>query len=108
MEDRIIRRLVISQKCSVCGQPYPLENIDIVSRQGNLWLLKLVCSACRTQSLVVAVIRKGKTSGIISELSEDECEKFKNARVLSADDVLDMHDFLKGFSGDFVRIFNPK
>jgi hypothetical protein len=41
-------------------------------------------------------------------LTDAEFAKFKNARVLNADDVLDMHTFLKEFNSDFSGLFGYK
>jgi hypothetical protein len=108
MEEALIKRVMTSMKCSACGQHYVPDNISILGHQEDLWFLKVFCSACRTQYLVAAVIREGKAPEIITDLTEAELGKFRDAGKLTADEVLDMHNFLKAFDGDFSRLFSRK
>jgi hypothetical protein len=54
------------------------------------------------------VINQTSNPDIISDLTDAEFAKFKNARALTADDVLDMHTFLKEFNSDFSGLFGYK
>jgi len=38
--------------------------------------------------------------------SEGEYDKFSEMAAVVADDVLDLHNFLKEFNGDFSRLFS--
>ncbi|MCL0091955.1 hypothetical protein M1N59_01680 [Dehalococcoidales bacterium] len=105
----LIKRLIASIKCGVCGQHYEVGNIDVLGHHEDLWFLRVFCSACRAQCLVAAVIKKeSRLPEVITDLTEAELDKFKNAGMLSADEVLDMHHFLKDFDGDFSRLFSQK
>ena len=97
-----------STKCGGCGQYYEADDIDVLGQHEDLWFLRAICSACHTQRLVVAVIKEDKVSEVITDLTEAELDRFKNAGVLTADDILDMHSFLKGFGGDFYKLFSRK
>ena len=108
MEDGLIKRLMTSVKCSVCGHHFEVDNINILGHREDLWFLRSHCSACHSQCLVVAVIKEGKVPEVITDLTEAELDRFKNVGVLTADEVLDMHNFLKDFSGDFSRLFWQK
>lgn len=101
----LIKRLIASIKCGVCGQRYEVDNISILGHRQDLWYLRALCSACRTQSLVAVVIKEDRLPEAITDLTETELDKFRDAGVLTADDVLDIHDFLKDFSGDFSQLF---
>jgi len=106
VEESLIKRLVASVKCGVCGQRYELENISILGHRQDLWYMEAHCSACHTQSLVAVVVKADGLREVITDLSDTELDKFKDMGVLTADDVLDMHNFLKEFSGDFSQFFN--
>jgi len=108
MEETFIRQLVASTKCVVCGQHYKADNISVLGHQEDLWLLRVLCSGCHTQFLVAAAVKEGRKPQVITDLTEAELDKFGNADELTADDVLDMHDFLKHFNGDFSRLFRQK
>ena len=107
VEENLIKRLMTSIKCGVCGQRYDIDNIDVIGHREDLWFLRVVCLSCHTQALVAAVIKEGKVPEVITDLTGTELDKFKNAGSLTADEVLDMHSFLKKFDGDFSRLFSP-
>jgi len=108
VEEGLIKKLMASIKCGVCGQHYEVDNIDVLGHEESLCFLKALCSSCRTQCLVAVVIKEGKVPGVITELTKAELDKFRNMGRLTADEVLDMHNFLKDFNGDFSRLFSQK
>ncbi len=108
MEEGLIKRLIGSMKCGVCRQRYDPDNVTILGHEEGLWFLRLFCPSCQTQYLVAAVIREGKTLEVITDLTEAELDKFRDAGRLTADEMLDMHNFLKDFDGDFSRLLGQK
>ena len=106
MDEGIVKNLMTSIECSSCGQSYQVDNIEVLGHHEDLWFLSVSCSACQTQCLVAAVIKESKTPEVISDLAETEWDKFKKMDKLTADEVLDMHSFLKGFDGDFSQLFS--
>jgi hypothetical protein len=95
-------------KCSVCGQRYESGNINVLGHQEDLWFLRVSCSACHTQYLVAAVVREGRAPEVITDLTEAELDKFMNAGRVTADEVIDMHNFLRNFDGDFSQLFSRR
>jgi len=109
MEEGIIKKLVASVKCSVCGQDYGEDNISIIGQSEGLWFLRVVCPACNTRSLMTAIVKESReTRRITSDLTGVELSRFKNMDRLTADEVLDMHNFLNDFDGDFSRLFSKR
>ena len=108
MEEKLIKRFMTSIKCSVCRQRYEVDNVKVLGHQEDLWFLSVFCSACQTQCLVAAVVKEGKAPKVTTDLTEAEWDKFKKMDKLTADEVLDMHSFLKSFDGDFSRLFSRK
>ena len=108
VEEGLIKRLVASIKCRVCGWRYDAGDIDVIGHRDDLWFLRALCSICHTQCLVAAVIKGSKVPEVITDLSEAELDRFRGMGVLTADEVLDMHNFLEDFNGDFSRVFNLK
>ena len=99
-----IKRLLASMKCGACGRHYEADSIDILGQQEDLWFLKILCPACHTQYLVVAVVKEGMVSEVITDLTEAELEKFSGIGGVVTDDVLDMHNFLTTFNGDLSQL----
>ena len=106
MEETIVKRLMTSIECTVCGHHYETDNINVLGHHENLWFLRALCSACHGQCLVAVVIREGKASEVITDLTKAELDRFKNMGVITADEVLEMHNFLKNFDGDFSWLFS--
>ena len=105
MEEHMIKKLMTSIKCSFCGQQYEACDIEVLGHNDGLWFLKVLCSSCRTRSLVAAMVEEGKMPAVLTDLTEVEQDKFAGADMVGADDVLYMHDFLNEFDGDFSRLF---
>ena len=106
MIEDVIKDLMASMECDVCGERYGLENVDIISHEEDLWFLRVICPACQTQCLVTAIIREDVVPQVITDLTEAEVERFRDVGVLTADEVLDTHNFLKDFDGDFSQFFS--
>jgi len=107
IEESLIKRLVSSIKCGVCGHHYEVDNINVLSHQHDLWFLSAICPTCHTRCLMAAIVKEGGVPEVITDLTEAELDKFRNGK-LTADDVLDMYNFLNNFDGDFSRLFNQR
>ena len=108
LNESIIKKLISSVKCTACGQRYAEDDVKILGHQEDLWFLGVSCSVCHTRCLAAAVIKEDRAPEIITDLTEAEQEKFRNVDRLIADEVLDMHNFLKDFGGDFSRLFSHR
>jgi hypothetical protein len=108
MEERIVKKLMASVKCTNCGQNYQMRNVKILGNHQDLWFLQVSCSSCHSRYLITAVINQDSNPDIVSDLTDVEFTKFNHSRTLNADDVLDMYSFLKEFDGDFSGLFGYK
>ncbi len=88
MEEGLLKKLMSSIKCVSCDKHYEEYNVEVLGNSEEMWVLQAICSSCHIQSLVVAIM-----------------QKVNNTNVVSADDLLNMHEFLRGFSGDFSSLF---
>jgi hypothetical protein len=103
-----IKYLVTRIRCAVCETRYRAEDIHILVHRGDSWLMAVECHECHTQGLVFAVVQEGKAEPVVKELTPQEQAKFRGMLPLDADDVLDVHQFLQDFNGDFVRLFRDQ
>jgi len=106
VEEKLVKKLVASVKCSVCGQRYKASNIDVLGHEEDLWFLRISCPVCNTQYLVAAIIEEDRMPELVTDLTEAELDRFRNMDKLTPDDVLDMYNFLQDFDGDFARLFS--
>ncbi len=105
MKENLIKRLLASVKCAVCGQHYQVDKISILDHEEDLWFLEASCFACETQCLVAVIIKEEEVPQAVTDLTEAELDSFESAGALTTDDVLDIHDLLKDFDGDFSQLF---
>jgi len=54
---------------------------------------------------VAAVFNEERANSVVTDLTPAEFSRFHYTEPVTADDVLRMHAFLKGFEGDFKGIF---
>lgn len=98
-------------KCPVCGHRYDPENAKIIESKddkflagGNL-LLHTDCEKCKS-SVVFSIAIDGPeiySIGMVTDLTSQDTNKFRNASPISPDEVLNVHSFLSGFDGDFRK-----
>ena len=99
-----IKHLITNIKCAVCRSHYEPEDVHIINHRDELWVMAVTCGQCRTRGLIFAIIRETEEAESITELAPEEWIKFREMSQVDADDVLDMHKFLRDFDGDFVSL----
>jgi hypothetical protein len=108
MDESLVKKLMATLKCSVCGQRYEAANVQVLGRREELWFLSVSCLTCHSQGLVAAVIKEGKPQEVITDLTEEEFARLNGQSAVVGDDVLEIHSFLKDFDGDFSTLFPKK
>lgn len=96
-----IRYLITNIKCAVCGEYYQREDVRVVGHQEGLWAMTVACGSCHTQGLVFAMVKEGEAPEVISEPTPSEWAAFEVMPQISTDDVLEVHNLLRDFEGDF-------
>lgn len=96
-----IKHLIANIKCAVCHHQYEPDDIQIIERHEDLWVLGVTCSECETQGLIFAIIREVSTDVSQSlELDEEDRGDQEILSRINADEILDMHCLLRNFNGD--------
>jgi hypothetical protein len=112
-----VRRIVLSvvEDCVQCHQRFSLDDMRVVGRNGNLWVLAVRCPECATQSFVAAVVGEHDDGTTVEAAAIDLIDEedafdpvFEDVDPVTVDDVLDMHQFLDTFDGNFLRHFNRR
>jgi len=117
-----IKRIVISrmERCRVCHRTYTDEDITVISRKPDMWMMAVECVECHAKNFVAAVLNEGDPAQAelaLRRLSEGVRGRFEiapepdvtPADPVNVNDVLDMHSFLDEFEGDFKSLFRgPK
>lgn len=121
-----IKHLVLQQlnRCVVCHRDYAYGDITSVQRKPGVWTLMVECEQCHSRNYIAAVTNDGNPEDAMLEVrsltqkamrdlarhtSPDTEELVSEAPAsgerVTAVDVLEMHDFLKDFDGDFSKLF---
>lgn len=120
--DKQIKRIVLDrmERCSVCHRGFEPDDVHVLSRKSDMWMLMVSCGECHARNFVAAVIGDGDAEEAqlaLRRLGEEhvrggiEIETEATAAPgdpISIDDVLEMHELLKEFDGDFQALFRGR
>jgi len=117
--ERQIKRIVLDrmERCTVCHSGFEPDDVHVLSRKSDMWMLMVSCGECNARNFVAAVIGDGDAEEAqlaLRRLGEehvrsavDDADDLENSSgtPISVDDVLDMHAFMQEFDGDFLGLF---
>ncbi|MEA2585261.1 MAG: hypothetical protein QOF33_3346 [Thermomicrobiales bacterium] len=116
--ERQIKRIVLERmdRCSVCHRTFEPDDIHVLSRKPDVWMMVVQCVDCQARNFVAALIGDGDPAAARTalrqlsaeqrdEVVEFELEAEPVGPPVGIDDVLEMHEFLQGFDGDFKSHF---
>jgi hypothetical protein len=115
-------------RCVVCHREYNTDDIEIISRKSDIWTMLVECDDCHARNFVAAVLNDADpqeaqlalrrlTEEVIiqGESGHEPGQDHAEATIapegptdgprVSASDVIDMHQFLNDFDGDFSALF---
>jgi len=95
--------LRLISKCPLCSEQYQPFQASIVEEKAEAQLVHIKCRRC--ESAVVALIVDGQLGlssiGLITDLSSDDVELFKDAEPIQEEDVLSGYQELKKAGDSF-------
>jgi hypothetical protein len=123
--DNQIRRIVVERmdRCTVCHRRFVEDDVEVVSRKSDVWLMIVQCKDCHSRSFAAVVgdtsapidteslfgFRSDGSIEITFEMDADfhdlETAIEDDGDPVNVDDLLAMHDFLESFDGDFKSLF---
>ena len=120
--DKQIKRIVLDrmERCSVCHRGFEPDDVHVLSRKSDMWMLMVSCGECQARNFVAAVIGDGDAEEAQLALRKLGEEHIRSSRGIgsedpgepqdsvSIDDVLEMHEFLQDFDGDFQALFRGR
>ena len=103
-------------KCPICGHKYNLSNTEIIdSEQDETFgeariLMHSDCAKCKSSVMFNVEIRGPEvfSVGMVTDLTGADSSKFKKKRPISADDVLSIHQEIRGFQGNLIELLAKK
>jgi len=98
---KFLREQAKDYDCSKCGANHARSDIRLLGKLEAAWIVRVTCSKCATSfKLLVYVDRQRAT---VSPVKEEPARPRRPA--VTADDVIDAHDFLDTFQGDAKALF---
>jgi hypothetical protein len=104
-QEQKLKQLISSYRCHVCRRCFERDHVRLAARHEQLWIVSVRCSLCRNQQVFWIALKDDKGESILQDVSERRDEVFAAMPPVTSDDVLDMHEFLRSFNGDFRRLF---
>jgi hypothetical protein len=98
---RLVVQLVTRLRCVECGRLYDPEDFVLMHRWEDMWVLSTRCRHCDELCHVVVYMRLDVEPEPIIDLTPEEVEAAADWLPITADDLLDVHNFLEAFDGDF-------
>jgi hypothetical protein len=120
--EKQIKRIVLDrmERCSVCHRGFEPDDVHVLSRKSDMWMLMVSCGECQARNFVAAVIGDGDAEEAqlaLRRLGEEHVRTRTEIEPedegvpgdpVSVDDVLEVHQFLQGFDGDFRALFRDQ
>ena len=118
--EKQIKRIVLDrmERCSVCHRGFEPDDVHVLSRKSDMWMLMVSCGECQARNFVAAVIGDGDAEEAqlaLRRLGEEHVrtrteiepeDDDEPGEPVSVDDVIETHQFLQGFDGDFKALFS--
>jgi hypothetical protein len=120
--EKHIKRIVLDrmERCSVCHRGFEPDDVHVLSRKSDMWMLMVSCGECQARNFVAAVIGDGDAEEAqlaLRRLGEEHVrtrtdiepeDDGEPGEPVSVDDVIEIHQFLQGFDGDFKALFSDQ
>jgi hypothetical protein len=97
---RFLREQAKGYDCSVCGHNHARSDIRVLGKLESAWIVRVTCSKCNTSFKLLVVVDEERAN--VSPVQESAAARRSERRrrpAVSLDEVLDAHEFLKGYDG---------
>ena len=110
MNEKFIRDIfrMVKMKCKECGNYYNEEDIEIIENDDGSCFLNIYCRTCDRRSFAIALTKREEQNDNTDHDENEQPVRLETPVPIDADDIIDIHSFLKDFDGDFVTLFGHK
>ena len=93
--------------CPLCETSYNPQEARVLGEKEDSHLLHIQCGRCSNAIIALVLISSVGVSsvGLVTDLAYDEVNRFKEAKPVSTDDVIEAHHLLQNESLMFERLF---
>src|SRR5581483_4495859 len=96
-EERLLRRVIARFRCEHCHRQHAVDNVNVMGKYDAVWIVAVECDGCHQPGMFVVSMRKDSSFERVSDLTDEEQERFLRAKSVDAQDVEAIRDFLDGF-----------
>jgi len=112
-----LRTQLTSFTCPACGRRYRGSRIKLLAERDGLFFVDLDCTRCGSHTVAIVTVEEDETELSIIDASDIELavdlepehlgeELPDKLALVTADDVLDMHELLTDFDGDMHALLS--
>ena len=94
--------------CNVCGQNHSKSDIRVLGRLESAWIVRVTCARCQTSFKLLVVVDEALAAVAEAKpaAGATATRRTRDRRhPVSADEVLDAHEFLRTYDGDMKALF---
>lgn len=106
-QEHLLKQLISTYRCSVCRRSFDRQHVRVAARHEQLWIVSVRCGLCRNQQIFWVALKDNGPETVLRDVTFEEEEHFAAMDPVTTDDILDIHEFLRGFNGDFKDLFDP-
>jgi transcription elongation factor Elf1 len=114
-----LRTQLTSFTCPACGRRYRGSKIRLLAERDGLFFVDLDCARCGSHTVAIVTVEIDDSQALITDVSDLNLsadalpehlgeELPAAAALVTADDVLEMHEFLATFSGDVTTLLGGR
>jgi hypothetical protein len=108
-EERLVKRVIARFRCAYCHRQHSPDNVSVMGTyDDHVWVIGVDCDGCQRPGMFIVTVRKDSSLEQVTDLTEDEQDRFLTAQLVDTDDVEGIRSFLKDFKGDFSGIFKRR
>lgn len=94
-ERNYIKDFLYKQNCYKCQKSLETAKLETITDAPLAIIAHAVCSNCKAESMVTLTASGGTITPLVTDLSATEFKKFMNAKSVSYNEVLELHQALK-------------
>ena len=109
---KIIELLSYILHCPVCNNKYAAAQTSIIDAEDaekydhSSMLVHTDCERCKS-SVMFNISLEGPeifSIGMVTDLTSEDTRKFREVKPIGLDEVIEFHNFIRGFDGNFERV----
>ncbi|MDZ4248221.1 MAG: hypothetical protein U1D32_03040, partial [Patescibacteria group bacterium] len=103
----LIKNVQTMMRCPSCGAHYTENHIHFLGQLDMAALIQLDCESCGLPVMATIVVsgKEQQTPKLLSDVSKEDLKGKHVKDPVTSDHVVDTHQFLKEFDGNFEKAF---